>query len=140
MIITTPATIICQCSRTKTIPYHGQYPQQVVGLGGQPVGYDRLAGTEEAKELRTYAVSPATIATVEIVIAHCQPTYLCFSNQFMFITSYLLFNIHFSINDYDDYFTVEGDTIEDIKISADRETERRGLTMENNHFWSEELK
>ena len=49
------------------------------------------------------------------------------------------FEIHFSIGDYDDYFIVEGETIEDIKAIAKRETSARGLTEDNNNLWSREI-
>lgn len=49
------------------------------------------------------------------------------------------FKIHFSIGDYDDYFVVEGETIDEIKEKAKYETDRRGLSEEKNNLWSEEI-
>ena len=49
------------------------------------------------------------------------------------------FEIHFEIGDFEDYFIVEGDTIEEIRIKAKRETEKRGLQEKKNNLYSVEL-
>lgn len=49
------------------------------------------------------------------------------------------FEIHYSVGDYEDYIVIEGDTIEEIKEIAQRETNARGLTEEKNHLWSREI-
>jgi hypothetical protein len=50
------------------------------------------------------------------------------------------FEIHFSIDDYEDYFVVEGDTIEEIKTIAKSETDKRNLNEEKNNLYSIEIK
>jgi hypothetical protein len=50
------------------------------------------------------------------------------------------FEIHFSVGDYEDYFVIEADTIDVIRIMAKNETDARGLTEEKNHLWSREIK
>lgn len=49
------------------------------------------------------------------------------------------FEIHFSVGEYNDYFIIEGETIEDIKAVAERETSARGLTEQKNNLWSREI-
>ncbi len=49
------------------------------------------------------------------------------------------FKIYFSVGEHDDYFIVEGETIEDIRAAAERETSARGLTEEKNYLWSCEV-
>jgi hypothetical protein len=52
----------------------------------------------------------------------------------------LKFKIHFSIPDYDDdYFFINGWTIEECISNTKNEAERRGLDFEKNHMWSEEV-
>jgi len=54
------------------------------------------------------------------------------------------FKIHWTIGDWigdwNDEIVVEGDTIEECREQADIETNRRGLDVEKNNLWSEELK
>lgn len=48
--------------------------------------------------------------------------------------------IHYTINNYDEYndsFIVEGETIEEVRQEAQRETSKRGLDEERNNLWSE---
>lgn len=49
------------------------------------------------------------------------------------------FEINYSIGDYNDLFTIEGDTINDIKRKAKVETDKRGLTEIENNLWSREI-
>lgn len=49
------------------------------------------------------------------------------------------FRIHFEINGGDDDFDVEGDSLEDVKIKTDLELKRRGLSVDENGVWSQEL-
>jgi hypothetical protein len=49
------------------------------------------------------------------------------------------FEIHFSVQEWEDYFIVEGDTIEEIKEIAKRETDARGLDEKRNNLWSKEI-
>jgi len=49
------------------------------------------------------------------------------------------FLIHWTIEDYEDYIIVEGDTIEEIRQFAKVETDRRGLDETKNNLWSEEI-
>jgi len=49
------------------------------------------------------------------------------------------FKIHFEVGDYTDFFVVEGETIENVKEIAKKETESRGLDEQKNNLWSEKL-
>lgn len=49
------------------------------------------------------------------------------------------FKIHYSIKDYEDFFIIEGGSIEEIQIKAHEEMIRRGLKEGLNSLWSEEL-
>lgn len=50
------------------------------------------------------------------------------------------FEIHFEYNDgTEDSIILEGDTIEEIRESSINELEKRGLTVEQNYMYSEEL-
>jgi hypothetical protein len=51
------------------------------------------------------------------------------------------FKIYFTIGDYpEDYFIVEGETIEEIKKIVKYEEDKRGLSSEKNNLRSEEIK
>ena len=50
------------------------------------------------------------------------------------------YRIHFTIDEYEDYFDIEGETIEELRIIAAREEAKRGLTEHKNNLWSEKLK
>lgn len=50
------------------------------------------------------------------------------------------FKIHYSINGFDDYFVIEGETIEEIREKADSELLKRGLDVTKNSVCSEEIK
>lgn len=52
----------------------------------------------------------------------------------------MIFKIHYNIGDYEDYFLIEGDSIEQIRELSDIEFEKRGLDIKENFLWSEELK
>lgn len=47
--------------------------------------------------------------------------------------------IHWSIGEYDDSIVVEGDTIEEIREEAEKVVIRRGLDVDKNNLWSEEI-
>ena len=49
------------------------------------------------------------------------------------------FKIYFTVGEYDDYLIVEGDSIEEIRDIASRETRARGLDEKRNNLWSEQL-
>ena len=49
------------------------------------------------------------------------------------------FEIHFEINGQEDYFIIEGEDIEEIKLKASAETDRRGLSEIENNLWSREI-
>lgn len=49
------------------------------------------------------------------------------------------FRIHFTVNDVEDSFVVEAETIEEIRVQAQKELARRGSTWDNGMAWSEEL-
>jgi hypothetical protein len=49
------------------------------------------------------------------------------------------FEIHYTIKDYNDFFIVEADTIEEIREKAKIETDKRGLDEVKNDLWSVEL-
>jgi len=51
----------------------------------------------------------------------------------------LRFKIHWTIQDFEDELIVEGNTIEECRVQADIETNRRGLNIDKNNLWSEEL-
>jgi len=48
------------------------------------------------------------------------------------------FEIHFTVGDYEDYFIVDGETIEEICAIAKRETDARGLDEKINNLYSVE--
>ncbi len=56
------------------------------------------------------------------------------------------FKIHFThkgenvVDDVDDFFIVEGDTLEDIRNNANKELVKRNLDTDRNNCWSEEIK
>lgn len=49
------------------------------------------------------------------------------------------FRIHFTRTGTEDFFDIEGESIEEIKESSKKEISRRFLTEEKNNLWSEEL-
>lgn len=49
------------------------------------------------------------------------------------------FKIHFSIGDYEDYFIVEGDSWKEIKKACKAEVDSRGLSVDKNNIWSEQI-
>jgi len=49
------------------------------------------------------------------------------------------FKIHFTTKDYDDFFIVEGETIEDVQEIAYAALKERGLDAKANNAWSEEI-
>ncbi len=49
------------------------------------------------------------------------------------------FKIHFTIDEYEDYFVIEGDTIKEIRTKSDSELKKRGLTLEKNNVYSIEV-
>jgi len=49
------------------------------------------------------------------------------------------FEIHFEIGEYEDYFIVDGNTIEEIRKTVKQETDRRGLDEKKNNLYSIEL-
>ena len=49
------------------------------------------------------------------------------------------FEIHFMVGDYEDFFIVEGETIEEIIGIAKRETDARGLDETINNLWSKKI-
>jgi hypothetical protein len=58
----------------------------------------------------------------------------------------MTFKIHFThkgenvVDDVDDYFIVEGDTLEDIRDNANKELAKRNLDVHESNVWSEEIK
>ena len=50
------------------------------------------------------------------------------------------FKVYFTKADVEDYFIIEGESLEDVKIKAREELHKRGLTVESNFVWSEEIK
>ena len=50
------------------------------------------------------------------------------------------FKIHYEINDYHDYFIIQGETIEEVKINVKIEADKRELDPVKNNIWSEEIK
>lgn len=51
----------------------------------------------------------------------------------------MTFRVHFTIDGFDDYIDIEGDDIEEIREKAKIEEEKRGLDIDKNNLWSEEL-
>lgn len=51
----------------------------------------------------------------------------------------LKFVIHFSINGYDDEIIITGDSWNDIKEKSDNVIKQRGLDIEKNNIWSEQI-
>lgn len=49
------------------------------------------------------------------------------------------FRIHFEIDNTEDYFDVEADTLDEIITQVKIEEEKRGLTLEKNNLWSEQI-
>lgn len=49
------------------------------------------------------------------------------------------FEIHYTINGYEDNIIIEGENVEDIKKKVDTEFEARGLDPDKNNAWSEEI-
>ena len=50
------------------------------------------------------------------------------------------FEIHFTVGEYEDYFIVEGETIEEICMMAKRKTDARNLDEKINNLYSVEIK
>ena len=44
--------------------------------------------------------------------------------------------IHYEINDYEDFYVLEGDNFEDIQKLNAIEMKRRGLDADKNNCWS----
>lgn len=49
------------------------------------------------------------------------------------------FKVNFTIWDYDDYYIIEWETIEEIREIAISEQNKRGLNNGTNNLWSERL-
>lgn len=49
------------------------------------------------------------------------------------------FKIHFTIEDFEDYLIVEGNTIKECREKTKIETDKRGLQEEKNNLWSEQI-
>ena len=49
------------------------------------------------------------------------------------------FEIHFTINGVDDFFIIEGDTMDLILEKVKYEVEKRGLSEEKNSLWSRKV-
>lgn len=49
------------------------------------------------------------------------------------------FKIHYEINGFEDFFIIEGETIEEIREKSDLELKRRDLDVGKNNVWSEEI-
>ncbi len=47
--------------------------------------------------------------------------------------------IHYTINGFDDYYTLTGDTIEEMQTQNEIEMEKRNLNPEKNNCWSKEI-
>lgn len=50
------------------------------------------------------------------------------------------FNIHFTKNGIDDFFNVEGNTVEEVETIVAEEKIKRGLDDLLNDMWSEQIK
>lgn len=50
------------------------------------------------------------------------------------------FKIYYTVNDYEDYFLIEGDTIEDIKTLTTEACLKRNLHFQINEMHSEQIK
>lgn len=63
------------------------------------------------------------------------------NNSFNAISNTLLmkFKVHYSLEEYDDFFIIEGDELEEIKEKVFKELFVRGVDTEKNNVWSEEL-
>jgi len=49
------------------------------------------------------------------------------------------YKIHFTINGVEDYFTVQGKNMEEIRAITKQETDRRRLDENKNNLWSEKV-
>ena len=49
------------------------------------------------------------------------------------------FKIHYEIGEHHDSIIIQGDTMEEVRQEADEQLKSRGLTVENNNVWSEEI-
>ena len=49
------------------------------------------------------------------------------------------YKIHFSVQEWEDFFIVEADTFDEIMKIVDRETKARRLEPDRNNLWSEEV-
>jgi len=49
------------------------------------------------------------------------------------------FKIFFTVNDYEDYFIIEGATIGEVRKKSDIELEKRGLDLDKNNVYSMEI-
>jgi hypothetical protein len=51
----------------------------------------------------------------------------------------MTFRVHFSVDDYEDFFNVSGNTIDEIKTKVNEFLLLRGLSQNENNMWSEKL-
>lgn len=50
------------------------------------------------------------------------------------------FRIYFEVEDIEDFFEVEADTLDEMRDVAKREIDVRNLDVAKNNVWSEEIK
>jgi hypothetical protein len=50
------------------------------------------------------------------------------------------FRIHYETKDFQDWFIIDGESIEEIQGKVKQEMEKRGLDEKKNNLWSEEIK
>lgn len=49
------------------------------------------------------------------------------------------FKIHYTVNGYEDCLIITGNSIEEIKVNADKELNKRNLDVNKNNVWSEQI-
>ena len=51
----------------------------------------------------------------------------------------MVFRIYFTKDDYEDYFEIEEDSIEEIQLKVKEESEKRRLDQDKNNMYSQRI-